>query len=274
MTFEGGQTECFVYITLPGETAPVTAARFTIDKDRAGNEVGLFRYGKRYLDRADSVPLDPIELKLADRTYRTTRMRGVFGALRDAGPDAWGRRVIERHTGVASLGEIDYLLCAPDDRAGALGFGRGPEPPAPRRTYNEVLALERLQALADAVINDEKLPSTGAAAQVEDLMLVGTSMGGARPKAVVEDGDGLWVAKFNRADDRWNAARVEHAMLSLAAECGINAAHSKVESIAGRDVLLVKRFDREKIDGGYRRARMVSVNADLKLSHRGFVTPK
>ena len=46
-------------------------------------------------------------------------------------------------------------------------------------------------------------------------------MGGARPKAVVEDDDALWVAKFNRADDKWNTARVEHAMLSLARACGL-----------------------------------------------------
>ncbi len=89
-------------------------------------------------------------------------------------------------------------------------------------------------------------------------MLLGTSMGGARPKAVVQDDDGLWVAKFNRADDRWNNTRVEHAMLRLARECGITTAESRIETVGGRDVLLVKRFDREKTAKGYTRARMVS----------------
>ena len=93
---------------------------------------------------------------------------------------------------------------------------------------------------------------------MNELLLVGTSMGGARPKAVVEDAEGLWLAKFNVKTDRWNVARVEHAMLMLARQCGIAAAHSRVESIAGRDVLLVKRFDRERLADGYRRARMVS----------------
>jgi serine/threonine-protein kinase HipA len=96
------------------------------------------------------------------------------------------------------------------------------------------------------------------AAQVQDLMLIGTSMGGARPKAVVEDGEGLWVAKFNRPDDRWNNTRVEHAMLELARTCGISTATSRVETVAGKDVLLVKRFDREKTGKGYTRARMIS----------------
>lgn len=89
-------------------------------------------------------------------------------------------------------------------------------------------------------------------------MAIGTSMGGARPKAVVEDDDGLWIAKFNRPDDAWNNARVEHAMLTLARACGLVTAESRVVEVAGRDALLVKRFDREKTDAGYRRARMVS----------------
>ncbi|MDV7400785.1 HipA domain-containing protein, partial [Arthrospira platensis SPKY1] len=66
------------------------------------------------------------------------------------------------------------------------------------------------------------------------------------------------MAKFNRPDDPWNNARVEHAMLTLARTCGLVTAESRVVDVAGRDVLLVKRFDREKTDAGYRRARMVS----------------
>jgi serine/threonine-protein kinase HipA len=95
--------------------------------------------------------------------------------------------------------------------------------------------------------------------QVEELIKAGTSMGGARPKAVIEDGNALWIAKFNRPkDDKWNNARVEHAMLALARVCGLTTAESKLVSVGGRDVLLVKRFDREKAGKGYHRARMVS----------------
>ena len=85
-------------------------------------------------------------------------------------------------------------------------------------------------------------------------MLLGTSMGGARPKAVVQVGDGLWIAKFNRDDDRWNNTRVEHAMLRLARECGLTTAESRIETVGTKDVLLVKRFDREKTGKGYARA--------------------
>jgi serine/threonine-protein kinase HipA len=94
--------------------------------------------------------------------------------------------------------------------------------------------------------------------QVEKLMLLGTSMGGARPKAVIEDEDGLWLAKFNKPGDRYNNARVEHAMLVLARMAGIATAESRLTSVGGRDVLLAKRFDRDRVKDGYIRARMVS----------------
>jgi serine/threonine-protein kinase HipA len=252
-----GNTDCFVYITLPGETESVTAGRFELTKDRRGNALGRFVYGKSYLARGNAVAIDPIELKLSGDTYETARLNGVFGALRDAGPDYWGRRVIEKHAGAAQLGELDYLLNSADDRAGALGFGLNQQPPAPRRKFNKMIELAKLQEIAEALMREEDV-RTEEAAQVQDLMLIATSMGGARPKAVVEDGEGLWIAKFNRPDDRWNNTRVERAMLELARTCGISVATSRVETIGGKDVLLVKRFDREKTDKGYQRARMIS----------------
>jgi serine/threonine-protein kinase HipA len=252
-----GNTECFVYITLPGETESVTAGRFELTKDRRGNALGRFVYGKSYLARGNAVAVDPIELKLSGDTYETARLNGVFGALRDAGPDYWGRRVIEKHAGAAQLGELDYLLNSADDRAGALGFGLNQQPPAPRRKFNKTIELAKLQEIAEALMREEDV-RTEEGAQVQDLMLIGTSMGGARPKAVVEDGEGLWIAKFNRPDDRWNNTRVERAMLELAKTCGIGVATSRVETIGGKDVLLVRRFDREKTDKGYQRARMIS----------------
>ena len=258
MISELNQAECFVYITLPGETTPVTAGKYVIQHDRSGLPRGLFVYGKSYLDRSDKVPIDPIELKLSERTYVTRLLKGMFGAFRDSGPDHWGRRIIERHTGKPELGEMDYLLFAPDDRAGALGFGLKQTPPFPLRKYNQTIDLERLQKIAAAIINGEPLPNEPDREQVQDLLLVGASMGGARPKAVVEDHEGLWIAKFNRDDDKWNCARVEHAMLMLARACGLTTGFSTVVQVGEQDVLLVKRFDREKTDKGYTRARMVS----------------
>ena len=257
MISKTSNNECFVYITLPGETSAVTAGRFVLTVDRRGTPLGRFVYGQSYQKRADAVDIDPVELKLGRGTFETTNLKGVFGALRDAGPDFWGRRLIERHLG-GQPGELDYLLHSPDDRAGALGFGLGPAPSAPLRKFNKTLALAELQALADLVANEDALPDGVTEDQVKSLMLLGTSMGGARPKAVVEDEDGLWLAKFGRPDDRWNNARVERAMLALARRCAITAAESQIVTVGARDVLLVKRFDREKAGNGYHRARMVS----------------
>lgn len=262
-----GAAECFVYMTLPGETEAVTAGRFALTVSRQGVATGRFVYGRSYLARPNAVEIDPAELKLGARTYETVLMKGLFGALRDAGPDYWGRRVIEKHAGLPELGELDYLLHSPDDRAGALGFGLGQTPPAPLSRFNKTLDLAKLQTLADALIRDETGSSdagTAELAQAEELLLLGTSMGGARPKAVVEDEDGLWLAKFNRPDDKWNMARVEHAMLMLGSTCGLTTAESRVITVGDRDALLVKRFDREKTPDGYRRARMVSALSLLR----------
>lgn len=253
-----GGGECFVYIMLPGTTEFTTAGRFALQPNKDGVAVGRFVYGRKYLANEEAVAIDPVALKLSNNVFETVAMKGMFGALRDAGPDYWGRRVIEKHAGLVQPSELDYLLQAPEDRAGALGFGLNVTPPAPRRNFNKTLDLEKLCTIANAIIADEETPDGAEAIQIEELMLIGTSMGGARPKTVVEDDDGLWVAKFNRPDDKWNQAQVEHAMLRLASACGIRSAQSRVVMAGDRDILLVKRFDREKTDAGYQRARMIS----------------
>ena len=250
--------ECFVYITLPDQTTFTTAGKFVLETSSRGVPTGKFVYGKSYRDNPDAVPIDPIDLKLGDTTYETQRLKGLFGALRDSSPDYWGRRVIERHVKSTSLSELDYLLHSPDDRAGALGFGLTAVPPAPLREYNRTIDLEKLQKIADAIIADEEIPQDDSDARQAHEILGGTSMGGARPKVVVKDQGGLWIAKFNRKDDKWDYARIERAMLLLASECGIQVATSQRTTIGDRDVLLVKRFDREIADEGYRRARMLS----------------
>jgi serine/threonine-protein kinase HipA len=251
------ERECYVYIVPPGGTEFVTAGRFRLDQVSPGF-VGRFVYGRSYRERKDAVELDPIELRLSSQVYETARMDGFFGAIRDSMPDFWGRRVIEKHAGLTQLEEFDYLMKGPDDRAGALGFGLNVEPPAPRNSFNRTLDLEMLQRAADAVIADEPDSAGHEAAQAQELLLLGTSMGGARPKTVVQDGHDLWLAKFGRSDDRWNHPRVEHAMLTLAQSCGLQAADSRIDTIGGRDVLLVRRFDRDWAETGYRRHRLVS----------------
>ena len=239
------------------ETDAVTAAKYELSNPET-NPVGRLVYGKSYLARSDAMEIDPVELRLGAKIEPTTKFNGLYGAIRDASPDYRGRLIIERAKRVAKLDEMDYLLELSDARAGALSFGHNNTPPAPNRAFNTVIDLEELQEVALEVIEDKGKMTNAKAEQARRLLLVGTAMGGARPKAVVEDAEGLWIAKFNRPDDRWDSAKVEHMMLQLARACGIAAAHSRVTTIGHRNVLLVKRFDREKVEAGYLRARMVS----------------
>lgn len=259
------ERQCFVYIVLPNETEFVTAARFRITQTREGIPKGELVYGKNYMARANAVEIDPIELRLGTTRYETVRMHGFFGAIRDSMPDFWGRRVIERNAGKVGFEEFDYLMHGPDDRAGALGFGLGSVPPPPRRQFNQTLDLEYLQTTADAIINNvNHINDYVNKRQIQELLLNGTSMGGARPKAVIEHNNSLWIAKFSSSHDRWNQPRVEHALLNLAKICGLSVADSKITSVANKDVLLVRRFDRDKTEKGYRRYRMISALTLLK----------
>ncbi|MGH8287078.1 MAG: type II toxin-antitoxin system HipA family toxin, partial [Steroidobacteraceae bacterium] len=240
-----------------GSLDVVTCGRYALETRSDGTALGRFVYGRSYRENARAVELDKFELPLRAGTFETVRLRGIFGALRDASPDAWGRRVMEKVLGRTDLTELEYLLHSPDDRIGALTFGVTSEPHAPAPRFNRALQLKALLRAAEELMDEEK-PASAVIQQLDDLIQAGTSMGGARPKSVVEDDDGLWLAKFPMRDDRWNNAPVEAAMLRLAAECGIRAALPKVVKVAGKQVLLVKRFDRERRDGGYLRHRMVS----------------
>ena len=255
MTSERG---CYVYIVPPGSTDFVTAGRFEVSVTPEGDSVGRFVYGRRYLKRSDAVELDPVELPLRRGQYETARMDGFFGAIRDAMPDYWGRRVIEQNTGHTQLEEFDYLMYGPDDRAGALGFGLNVQPPPAEHRFNHTIDLERLQTAADTILSDEPNIKDSIIRQAEELMLLGTSLGGARPKTVMEHERNLWIAKFSRHDDRWNHPRVEHGLLELAKKCGISVSENRITNVGGRDVLLVRRFDRERTENGYQRNRVVS----------------
>jgi serine/threonine-protein kinase HipA len=261
---------CYVYIQLPGLFTPVTCGKFEREILRDGGAVGRFVYGKSYRSRLDAVPIDPYHLPLAKEQYEAVKLGGIFGALRDASPDAWGRRIIENFQGRTDLDEMDYLLLAPEDRVGALSFGRGQSPPAPVQRFNRILQLAELRSAAEtlgSISAGEPVPL-----QIQQLADPGSSLGGARPKNVVEDDTGLWIAKFPQRGDRWNYAAVEAGMTTLAARCGIRVPEIRIELVSGGHIFLVKRFDRERTPKGYRRHRFVSaltvLDAEDAISER------
>jgi serine/threonine-protein kinase HipA len=249
------ERQAYVYVQLPGTLDTVPSALLKVEKLPDGTFVGRFRYGDRYLERKDAIAFDPFQLPLGDTIQEFTKLKGIPSAVRDAGPDAWGRRVIEHklERSPRDLEEIDYLLNGPQDGAGNLSFGATLDPPKAGRRYNRTHQLADLIAAAEAIEEGRRVP-----VHILEQLEPGTSMGGARPKATIEDGNRLWLGKFPEKGDRCNLQRVEYATLELARRCGITVCNSRLESVAGHDVLMVERFDRERIEGGYLRFGLVS----------------
>ena len=249
------ERQAYIYIQLPGALDAVPAALLKVQTLGDGTQIGRFRYGNRYLNRHDAVALDPFHLPLDKTVYEFTQLKGIPGAVRDAAPDARGRRVIEHklERNAAELHELDYLLHGPQDGAGYLSFGLTVEPPAPRRRYNRTHQLAELIDAAQAIEEGRPLPL-----HVLEQLDPGTSMGGARPKATIEDGERLWLGKFPLRDDRCNLQRIEYATLALAQRCGLQVAQARLQAVGAMDVLMVQRFDREYTDQGYLRHGLVS----------------
>jgi len=235
----------YVYLHLDGEFVP--AGLLTMRQD--GREaVSTFAYGRRYLERSDTVPVDPLQLPLGRTEYHAG---GVFRAFQDASPDGWGRHLLDRaaeRDGVVPS-EFDYLtVLNQEDRIGALAFGpdlNGPRPATPlwrpREIPGDSLDLAAMLRDVDAVLNHEALPT-----DQRRFLIRGSSVGGAQPKAAVAYEERPWIAKFSRELEQWPTCRIELAAMRLAAKCGIRVPECRLVDVGGRDVFLVARFDRDR----------------------------
>ena len=258
MTSEKHYNEAYVWIWLPGETEPIVAGRLEADN---GNL--LFNYGKSYLERVnDTKPAIPIyepELPLKAGTLPLLEGLSMPGCIRDGAPDAWGRRVIINkklglkgaNTDTTVLDELTYLLESGSDRIGALDFQLSPSNYEPRNATNVPL-----EELLDSAARVEKgVPLTP---ELDIALYHGTAIGGARPKALVEDNDKKYVAKFSSSTDIYSVVKAEFIAMRLADLVGLDIAPVKLETAANKDVLLVERFDRENVEQGWARKPMVS----------------
>ena len=239
--------QSFVFVQLPGETTSTVAGLFT-HEEAFSPALGTFVYGKSFLGNANAVPLDPVALPLREVEFATSLTQGFFGVIRDALPDDWGKHVIRKLYGDAHEETFDLLLLASPDRFGALGFGAASAAPIPEPDVALLDALdERVLEALDKIDRDAAI--TDAEKRATIAFGGGTHAGGARPKLTVQDENRIWIAKLNRHDDEWNAVRVEAAMLDLAEICEIRVPAHKVVRVAGKDVLLVERFDRTIVEG-------------------------
>jgi serine/threonine-protein kinase HipA len=248
---------CYVYIQLPGTFDWVPCARLRVRDVGASLFEGTFTYASQYLQRANVVALDPFHLPLTDRPQKFTRLKGIPGAVRDASPDAWGRRIVQakKQRSEADIAEMEYLLHGPDDGAGNLRIGVSVTPPRPQRGFNRTHQLQALIDAAQALEEDGRLPH-----EILEELEPGTRMGGARPKVTVEDGQKIWLAKLPEKGDRHGMQRIEFATLALAREAGLNVCGTRLERVGESDVLMLERFDREwnQEAGTYARYGLVS----------------
>jgi serine/threonine-protein kinase HipA len=237
-----------VYVDLDG--APHLAGNLWA-RSRKGRESATFEYAPAWLDNPLRFALEPA-LTLGRGPHHTAAGRLIFGAIGDSAPDRWGRVLIQREErrrareekrAPRTLLEADYLLGVGDiARQGALRFAEQESGPFVA-TDVQIPPLIQLPALLGAAI---RLSEDGG--NDDDLRLLlapGSSLGGARPKASVVDKDGhLAIAKFPQHGDLIRVSSWEAVALKLAARAGISTPDWRIENVADRDVLLLRRFDR------------------------------
>jgi serine/threonine-protein kinase HipA len=249
------RADAYVWIWLPGTTEPVVAGRLARESDRL-----IFNYGQSYLARQDAVAIYVPELPLQRGALVPEPGLSMAGCLRDGAPDAWGRRVIlnktlglrGRDANVEALDELTYLLESGSDRIGALDFQLSPTDYV-RRGGRATPLQELLHAAEKVDAGTPLLP------ELDQALFHGSSLGGARPKAIIDDGEHKLIAKFSSSSDTHDVVKAEFVAMRLAARVGLDVAPVRLEHVAGKDVLLVERFDRIRIDRGiWQRKAMVS----------------
>lgn len=254
MTSENIYTEAFVWIWLPDEISPVVAGKITKD-----NNHFIFNYGKSYLERNNAIAIYETELPLQSGYLPLKSGLNMPSCIRDASPDAWGRRVlINQKFGVrgnnadnAQLDELTYLLESGSDRIGALDFQRSASEYVPRMSAN--VSLDELLDSAERI--EKGIPLT---LELDQALQHGTAIGGARPKALIESGDKKFIAKFSSSTDIYSVVKAEFIAMRLADMSGLNVAPVSLTQSSHKDVLLIERFDRIATAKGWQRKCIVS----------------
>lgn len=218
-----------------------------------GRETSDFEYSKDWLKNTKAFSLEPA-LFLGAGKQVNPRQTPLFGSFGDSAPDTWGRILMRRYEAQIAkdenrsprtLNEIDYLLCVNDyARQGALRFRTEDNNdflfPGNLKSIPPLVNLTKLLAATEKVVDFEEKNS-----DLQLLLAPGSSLGGARPKASVIDKDGnLCIAKFPKKDDYTNNVLWEAVALTLAKNCGLNVQEWSLHKAGKKNVIVLKRFDR------------------------------
>jgi serine/threonine-protein kinase HipA len=243
-------TDFEVHIDLGGHTRRVGLAR----SNRArGAETILFEYDARWLENPVRFSLEPA-LALTRGAFAPPAGLATFNSIGDSAPDTWGRRLMQRSErrlaerekrAVRTLAESDYLLGVADKtRLGALRFrwvGGKEYQALISNGVPALVELGRLLQITERILREEETD--------EDLQLIfapGSSLGGARPKASVIDQHGhLSIAKFPKETDDYSIETWEDVALRLADQAGIATPRHELIEVAGKAMMLSRRFDRD-----------------------------
>ncbi|KQT02918.1 HipA domain-containing protein [Rhizobium sp. Leaf386] len=254
-------TEAFVWVWRSESPDPVVAGRLAV----TNGEIS-FVYGRSYLENPSSVALYLPELPLETGEIRPLHGLSMASSIRDASPDAWGRRVIlNRAFGVKGgelngldLDELTFLLESGSDRIGALDFQASATHYIGRGTGHAT--LDQLLTAAERV--EKNLPLSP---ELDQALHHGSSIGGARPKALIDDDARKFIAKFSSSSDTYSVVKGEYIAMRLAALSGLTVAPVEIVRASGKDVLLVQRFDRVHAGNAWYRRSMVSALTMLEL---------
>jgi serine/threonine-protein kinase HipA len=207
------------------------------------------------------------DLPLQTGEFLPTEADAAAGAVDDARPDRWGERVIRLLDRPLRLSTLDFLYFCGDDRFGALGVSA---------SALECQPWQRgpLPALADTQMLHDLIRKVEAGEAVEErlrrLVAPGATLGGARPKALLADGDAEWVLKFSDADDPIDSPLIEHATMTLAALAGVDVCETRPVALRSGHAVAVRRFDRL----GQRRLHALSAHVALRAAGEPFGYPE
>ena len=201
------------------------------------NQGVSLRYDRTWIERG--FPLSE-DLPLLDNEFVPVEKGTAVGAVDDARPDRWGERVIRFIDRPPRLSLLEFLYFAGDDRFGALGVSSAADEYRPRRLgpLPTLEDAERMHELVRKVQANEPVPQAQ-----KRLIAPGATMGGARPKALVNIRDEQWVIKFSDGEPA-DTPLVEHATMTLAQQAGIRVATTMPVRLVHGHAVAIRRFDR------------------------------